>query len=304
MVNQWTKLCGRCDQLDPDAAVRTPVSDRLFEIEETFGDRIEIRFQDSGQPRSLHREQFEVLADRLDDGPLELASLPSGVEPYAAVLSLAPDYVSADGTLSWDPEKTADAESPHYVPPEQARTAPERVHDDALLLADLLTQLESENLSTLDTERLTDLYVLLSDVQRGSDRFRRSVSGVLLDRLGPEQQRHGRYGTVRHTTRERRHVKDDEVVLDALDDHGIPHEWVLGVDPDKLDVVLAVTDLDESAVYDSEMQEYVQKTGTEEDVKFSRLRGLADRLQEIEGGEQLRADIADLERRLDDALSA
>jgi len=78
----------------------------------------------------------------------------------------------------------------------------------------------------------------------------------------------------------------------------------LGVDPDKLDVVLAVTDLDESAVYDSEMQEYVQKTGTEEDVKFSRLRGLADRLQEIEGGEQLRADIADLERRLDDALSA
>jgi len=285
-------------------AIRTPVSERLFEVEATFGDRIDVRFQDSGQTRSLHREQFEVLTDRVDDTPLALDSLPSGVEPYAALLSLAPGYVSADGTLSRDPDAPADARSPHYVPPEEARTAPERIHDDALLLADVLAQLDTGTLSTLDTERLTDLYVLLSDVQRGSDRFRRSVSGVLLDRLGPEQQRHGRFGTVRHTTRERRHVKDDSAVFDALDEHGIPHEWVLGVDPDKLDVVLAATDLDESAVYDVETREYVQKTETDEGVKASRLQGFVDRLQAVDGGEHLRADIADLERRLDEALSS
>jgi hypothetical protein len=79
---------------------------------------------------------------------------------------------------------------------------------------------------------------------------------------------------------------------------------VLGVDPDKLDVVLAVTDLEESAVYDVETREYVRKTETDEGVKASRLQGLVDRLQEVDGGEQLRADIADLERRLDEALSS
>lgn len=304
MSNQWTELRRRCDQLESGAAIETPVSERLFEIEATFGDRIDIRFQDSGETRPLHREQFEVLAERVDEKPLAFDGLPSGVEPYAAVLSLAPEYVSTDGTLSRDPTKPADATSPHYVSPEEARTAPERIHDDAVLLADILTQLETENLPGVATERLTDLYVLLSDVQRGSDRFRRSVSTVLLDRLGPEQLRHGRFGTVRHTTRERRHVKDDDTVLKALDEHDIPHEWVLGVDPDKLDLVLAVTDLEESAVYDSETQEYVQKTGTDESVKLSRLQGLKDRVDELDDGEQLRADIADIERRLDEALSA
>ncbi len=127
---------------------------------------------------------------------------------------------------------------------------------------------------------------------------------MLLERLGPEQRRRGRFGTVQYTTRTRQHVRDDRTVLDVLDEHGIPHDWVLGVDTDKLDGVLAVTDVDESAVYDSEIQEYIQKTETDEQVKLSRLQGLADKLQEVDDGEQLRAEIADLERRLDDALSA
>lgn len=78
---------------------------------------------------------------------------------------------------------------------------------------------------------------------------------------------------------------------------------MLGVDPDKLDVVLAVTDLEESAVYDIDEQVYVQKTDVDEDEKVSRLRGLADRLAEIEGGEQLEDDILALERRIEE-LSA
>jgi len=304
MSDSWTRLREACNRLEPDAALRTPHSERLFEVESTAEDRIDVRFQDSGQARSLQRDQFEVLIERLTDGPLSIEGLPSGVEPYAAVLSLSPDYISVDGTLTWDTEDGVAGESPHYVSPEEARTPPERIHDDALLLAETLSRLETDTLTSLDTERLTDLYVLLSDVQRGADRLRTSVSSILLDRLGPDQQLHGRFGTVRYTTRERRHVEDDETVLDALDTHGIPHEWVLGVDPDKLDVVLTVTDLEESAVYDHETQEYVQKTDTDEGVKVSLLEGLADRLEEVEGGEALRADIVDLERRLDEALSA
>jgi hypothetical protein len=39
--------------------------------------------------------------------------------------------------------------------------------------------------ASLDTETLTDLYILLSDVQRGTDRIRRTVREPLLKRLGP-----------------------------------------------------------------------------------------------------------------------
>lgn len=303
MSDFWTRLRRACDQLETGAALETPVSKRLFEIEDTFDDRIDIRFQDSGEEQTLHREQFEVVIDSMDSDPLTLDSLPSRVEPYAAVLSLSPEYVSADGTLSWDPDSADAGQSPHLVSPEENRTRPERVHDDAVLLADMLEGLDTDNLQALDTERLTDLYVLLSDVQRGSDRLRRTASEPLLDRLGQDQQLHGRFGTVRRTTRERKQLKDDETVLDALDEHGIPHEWVLGVDRDKLDVVLAVTELNESDVYDTEEQVYVQKTGVDEDEKFSRLQGLADRLEEVEGGEELQEDIAALEQRLNEVIS-
>jgi len=81
---------------------------------------------------------------------------------------------------------------------------------------------------------------------------------------------------------------------------------VLGVDADKLDVVLAATDLTEEAVYDAEKQVYVRKTGVDEDEKYSRLQGIADRIDRVGGaeGERLREELADLEARLDDALSA
>ncbi len=80
---------------------------------------------------------------------------------------------------------------------------------------------------------------------------------------------------------------------------------MLGVDPDKLDIVLAVTDLEEDEVYDVEEQIYVQKTEVEDEEKYSRLQGLAERIEEVDGAkrEELREDLMDLEARLDEALS-
>lgn len=302
----WQGVRRQCESLEPGAELVTPVSDRPFRIESTFDDRIVVRFADSGEGRTLWREQFEVLVDRLADDPIRVPDLAPGIEPYAAVLSLSAEHVVDDGTLRRSPEGTTAGESPYLVPAEEARTPPERVHDDALLLASTLKRVETGDPASLDTDTLTDLYVLLSDVQRGADRFRGSVRTPLLDRLGPDQQLHGRFGTVRRTTRERRRTKEDGTVLDALDDHGIPREWVLGVDPEKLDVVLAVTDLNEGEVYDVDEQVYVQKTGTDEDEKFSRLQGLVDRVDELDGeeGERLREELVELEERLDDALSA
>lgn len=300
MNELWRRLREECERLDPEAELITPISERPFQIEATFEDRIVVRFRDSGEERSLYREQFDVLTDRLEKSSISLGTLPPGVEPYTAVLSLSAEYVANEETLSRSREDAVGGDSPYLIPPAEARTRSDRVHDDGLLLADLLARLETDDPASLDTEALTDLYVLLSDVQHGADRVRRGVREPLLERLGPDQQLQGQFGTVRRTTRDRRRPKDDETVLDALDEHDIPHEWVLGVDPEKLDVVLAVTDLSEQEVYDADEQVYVQKTDVDEKEKVSRLQGLADRLDESERGEGLHADLADRKRRLDE----
>ncbi|WP_306058390.1 hypothetical protein [Natronococcus wangiae] len=302
----WRDLQAQCERLEPGAALLTPVSERSFGIESVEHDRIVVRFGDSGEERPLWREQFEVFLERLSGGSIPVDDLPPGVEPYASLLTLSSEYTVADDAIANDPEAATGGESPFLVSAAEARTPPERVHDDALLLADHLERLGADDPASLGTESLTDRYVLLSDVQRGADRLRREVREPLLERLGPDQQLHGHFGTVRRTTRERRRTKDEEEVFDALDEHGVPREWVLGVDRDKLDVVLAATDLEEDEVYDVDEQVYAQKTTTDEAEKFSRLEGLANRLEELEGeeGEELRDEIAEIEDRLEEALSA
>ncbi|SEV87072.1 hypothetical protein [Natrinema salifodinae] len=304
----WTDLRTQCDDLDPGAELLTPVSERPFEIERTAGDRIVVRFGDSGERRPLWREQFVVFLEQLDEGTVPIAELPPGVEPYASVVTLAAEYAADEEAIRYDPDDAVGGESPYLVPAPDARTQPERVHDDAMLLAALLERLDTDadEPAALATDALTDLYVLASDVQHGADRVRRSAREPLLDRLGPDQTLHGRYGTVRRTTRERRQPKDADTIFDALDERGIPREWVMGVDQDRLDVVLAVTELEEDEVYDVDEDVYVQKTGVDEDEKYSRLQGLADRIDDLEGaeGEALRDELDAIEDRLEAALSA
>lgn len=302
----WITLRRQCEALEPRAELVTPVSGRPFGIERTADDRIVVRFGDSGERRPLWREQFVVFFEQLADGSIPLATLPPGVEPYASIATLTGSYTADDDEIRYDPEEATAGESPFLVPAVAARSTPERVHDDALLFARQLERHDADDPSVLDTDSATDLYVLASDVQHGSNRVRRSIRNALLERLGPDQQLHGRYGTVRRTTRERRQPKDEETIFDVLDERGIPREWVTGVDRDKLDVVLAVTDLEESEVYDVDEDVYVQKTAVDEDEKYSRLQGIADRIDELEGPEreELRAELDDIEDRLEDALSA
>ncbi|ESP89823.1 hypothetical protein [Candidatus Halobonum tyrrellensis] len=303
---RWNVIQERCATLEPGTELVTPLSNRPFRVREISTDRLQIRFDDSSEKRPLWREQFEVLTDRLAEQRLAVAELPPGVEPYATILTLLADFGVEDGELAYVSDPEMGGGSPYLVSPADARTRPERLHDDAILLADLLDTSEPVDPETLDTGTLTDLYVLLSDVQHEADRLRQTARESLLSRLGADQELHGRFGTVRRTTRERRRPKDDETIFDVLSEHEIPREWVLGVDPDKLDVVLTATGLEEDDVYDVEEQVYVQKTEVEEDEKYSRFRGLAERIEEVDGeeGEELRADLRDLEARLDEALSA
>ena len=302
----WADLRDRCRTLDPDAVLVTPDSERPFDVAAVEDDRIAVRLLDTDEERTLWRDQFDVLYDRLVNGAeLSLAGLPVGVEPYAAVLSLAGEF-SVDERATVLRHEPTDAESPFLRPEWTARTTPERVRDDAVLLADELRRRDLGDLDSLSAEALGDVYVLLSDVQRGADRLRTDVGDELLEHIGPEGRLHSRYGTVSRTRRERRRLKDEDAVLDALDAAGVPREWVMGVDPEKLDVVLAVTDLAERAVYDVETREFVQKTAVEETEKQTRLQGLRDRLAGIESAEaeELRRDIEAIESRLESVLAA
>lgn len=302
----WNALRDRCGALEPGTELETPHSERPFRVRESTNEYIVIRFDDSGEERHLRREQFAILADRLAEHRLPTADLPPGVEPYATILTLLADYVVEHDEIVHTTDPESGGGSPYLVSPAEARTRPERLHDDATLLADLLDEVGAADLETLDSTTLADFYVLLSDVQHEADRLRQVARESLLVRLGPGQELHGRFGTVHRTTRERRQTKADETVFAALDDHGIPREWVLGVDREKLDVVLAVTDLDEREVYDVDRQEFVQKTAVDEAEKYTRLQGLAERLEELPApeAESLREDLRDLEARLDAALSA
>jgi hypothetical protein len=303
----WNAVQERCAALEPGTELVTPLSNRPFRVREISTDHLQIRFDDSGEKRFLWREQFAVLVDRLEEHRLSVSELPPGVEPYTTVLTLLADFGVEDDEIAYVPDPETGGGSPYLRSPAEARTRPERLHDDALLLADLLDTSAPVAPETLETDTLTDLYVLLSDVQHEADRLRQTVREALLSRLGPDQELHGRFGTVRRTTRERRRPKDDETILDVLNEHDIPREWVLGVDPDKLDIVLTATDLEEDEVYNVEEQVYVQKTEVEEDEKYARLQGLAERIEELEDdetAEELREELLNLETRLDEALSA
>jgi len=112
----------------------------------------------------------------------------------------------------------------------------------------------------------------------------------------------GQFGSVQRTARTRRELRDDEAVLEVLEDAGVPRERVMGVDPDKVEDALEVTELKESDVYEIKQTEYVRKAEVEEDVKESRLQGPKDRLATTDDpeAEELREEIEEPEDRIEE----
>ncbi len=301
----WQTLRERCEAIGPDEALVTPQTDRVFAVTRTDDEHVVVRFRDDGE-RRLRRTGFDALLDSLAEGPLAIEAVPPGVELYVTVVSLLPSVAvdEAAGELSLTDSETSG--SPFVRPGWELRRTAERVHDDALLVADWLERHDAADHEDLPADPLVDLYVLLSDVQWGADELRREVGTDLLDHVGPEGRLHGQFGSVSRVARERRSLKPEDVVLEQLDEAGVPRDWVLGIDREKLDVVVATTDIDEGEVYDTETQYYVQKTGVADETKRARLEGLRDRLAGVddERADELREEIDTLEDRIDDVLAA
>ena len=192
-------------------------------------------------------------------------------------------------------------------PDESDRIEPDglAVYSDSLLLIDALERHNVSDLTELETNILVNIYTLCSDVQRNANEFRQDVADVLLDRLHHDQPVHGQYRSVQRTSRRNRSLKDEDDVLELLEDAGIARERVMSVDSNKVAEALDVTEIAESDIYEISESEYVRKAEVDEDVKESRLQGLKDRLAASDDAEsdELRQEIEALEERIDDLTS-
>jgi len=306
----WHTLLDELDDLSDGATLITPLSHDRFHITDVQEQRIVIEFfdRDIDETRPLQRDQFETLYRRITDEPdgFELDRLPPDADPYPAVLSVHPRFeidedrgviVEKDGPTT---SQLLDAEGESE---DEERTEPDlNVYADALLLVDALERHEVEVLEEMDTDALVNLYTLLSDVQRNANDLRQDVADVLLNRLHHDRPVSGPFGSVQRTTRRNRSLKNDEEVLDTLEEAGIDRERVLGLDRDKVDDALDVTELSESDVYEINESEYVRKSEVDEERKETRLQGLKDQLAAAEGdeAEELRDEIEELESRIEE----
>lgn len=308
-VGSWHTLLEECDALAEGATLVTPLTEAQFRITDPQEHRIVIAFTETGETQPLQREQFATLAERVDDagGSFILQRLPPDAEPYAAVLSLHPRYEcdTRAGTLTETDEPTSSQliDSRPSQAADDDRAEPDLdVYADMLLLIDALERHDPTALSECETPALINLYTLCSDVQRNAGDLRQVVRERLLDRLHHDQPVHGQYGSIQRTTRRKRTLKDDEQVLDVLEEAGIPRERVMGVDRKKVDEALDATELAESAVYEIEDNEYVRKAEVNEGRKETRLQGLKDQLalSDDPDAEALREEVADLEQRIEE----
>jgi len=307
----WHTLLDHAEELPSDATLLTPLSRKPFRLTDVQEHRILITYRDDDGTTPLQRDQFETLFQRVQDAHagFELNRLPADAEPYATVLSLHPRFELDDraGTLT---ETETPTSSPLVDAHEVASETSDReepdipVYADALLLIDALERHDPTDLEETETPALVNLYTLLSDVQRNANDLRQEVRAVLLDRFHHDQPVSGQYGSVQRTSRRNRTLKDNEEVLNLLEDAGIDRERVTTVDSSKVDEALEVTELAESDVYDITESEYVRKAEVDEETKQSRLQGLKDQLAATdENTEELQQEIEELEARIDDLTS-
>lgn len=307
----WHNLLDNVDELPSDATLLTPLSRKPFRVKDTQEHRVLIEYRDNEGTTPLQRDQFETLFQRVEDAHegFDLNRLPPDAEPYATVMSLHPRFELDDREAILKETETPTS-SPLVDAQEVDREKGQReepdipVYADSLLLIDALERHDPTDLKGMETPVLVNLYTLLSDVQRNANDLRQDVRSVLLDRLHHDQPVSGQYGSVQRTSRRNRSLKDEDEVIELLEDAGIDRERIMSVDTSKVNEALEVTEIAESDVYEIEESEYVRKAEVDEAEKETRLQGLKDRLAATdEDTKELQQEIEELEQRIDDLTS-
>lgn len=313
----WHTLLDHLEELPDDATLLTPLSNDPIQIDDIQEQRVIVEFRDRDVDpvRPLQREQFETLHRRItdSDGAFDLDRLPPDADPYPAVLSLHPRFEidedagvirEHDGPTTSQLLDIEATDEDHQT--EIDRSEPDLdVYADALLLVDALERHELDAIDQLETEALVNLYTLCSDVQRNADSLRKDIADVLLSRLHHDQPVSGPFGSVQRTSRRNKSLKDEQTVIERLEQAGVEREQVTSLDRSKVDDALDVTELGESDVYDIAESEYVRKADVDDQQKETRLQGLKDQLaaSDHEDASDLRDEVEQLESRIDELTS-
>jgi len=272
----WQSVRERCESLDPDEVLVTPGDERVFVVERTDADRIVVRFIDGGS-QDLRRDQFDVLAESVDDEGLELTSPARRRAVRHRPQSGLAVRRRGGGSRSQDTQRVdADdtpVESPFVRSRWDVRRPPEEVHDDALLVADFSNGTTSPPSPSCRPRTWSTCTSLVSDVQwapTNSDAtsvatcwtrwaptaVARPVRDGVSNTAGaphPERRRRG----ARRTGRGRRPARVGPRRRSGQTRRGAGHDRGRRGD-----------------VYDTHEQYYVQKTGTESDAKRLAVAGI------------------------------
>jgi len=300
-TDTWYDLVEELEQLSDDTVITTPLTHKKLSVSDVQQQRVIVQID--GETRSLKKDQFETLYIRVEDSKkgFDLDNLPIDAEPFATVLSLHPDY-----TIDRDEGKLKELEvSARHTELEDRNTPDIELYSDTLLLIDALELYDIENVENMETTELVNFYTLLSDVQRKANDLRKAASNELLQRVEDNSEVHGQFGSVQKTTRKLRELRNEDEVVETLENVGVSEDRVTGVVEDKVKQALEVADVPEDEVYDIEKREYVRKAEVNEDVKQSRLQGLKDQLSAFESNEaeELRDEVEELEKRIEELTS-
>jgi hypothetical protein len=106
----WNNLRDNAEALQSAGTLITPLSRKVFSIEDVQEHRVVIQYRDDDEMIPLQKTQFETLYERVSEskGTFDLDRLPPDAEPYATVLSLHPRFEVDDraGTLTESDQST------------------------------------------------------------------------------------------------------------------------------------------------------------------------------------------------------
>jgi len=225
----WHNLLERLDELPKGATFRTPLSNDRFQITGVQEHRVIIRFTDSGESRPLLKDQFETLYRRVSDSHdgFDLDRLPPDADPYPTVLSLHPRFEVNDdrGVIIETEEPTTSLlldEDPPLCLILLSTNERCQISTSTRMRSCLSTRLNATRWrrSKMSRQGRSSTCIPCSDVQRDADDLRKEIADTLLDRLHHDRPVSGSYGSVQRTARTNRSLKDDDEVLDTLNQLG------------------------------------------------------------------------------------
>ena len=198
--------------------------------------------------RRFENGQRSALRDQIDRTPL-------GWHLTVAELRRTEDGVNGPSVDTGDNQlDTSDDE------PVQATRS--TVEDASLSYLAELEAAPSPVFEAFSTEDLADAYALFSGLKSRTESLRKAVRDELKDRIDDGQEVSGRFGTVSGHRTTRRSLKDDEVVLAAVERYGYPRKTVLTeqLDTTELEAFIERVDADELAFYELEASRSVRRT--------------------------------------------